>query len=238
MNELIKITTMSSREIAELTNKRHDHVLRDCDVLNESYEKLSLPKLGETPYVNEQNGQTYRQYLLTKMQCFDLLTGYDSELRIKVNRRWEELETKPKLDFSNPQTILQLAQNWAEEQQKRIEAETKVKEQAPKVLFADAVATSDRSVLVSELAKILKQNGVEIGQNRLFIWLRDNGYLCSKGEYYNQPTQKSMELGLFELKKTSISKPDGTVFVTVTTKVTGKGQIYFVNKFLNNRPAA
>jgi phage antirepressor YoqD-like protein len=102
----------------------------------------------------------------------------------------------------------------------------------PKALFADAVATSDRSVLVSELAKVLKQNGVDIGQNRLFVWLREHGYLCSKGEYYNQPTQNAMEMGLFEIKKTSITKPDGIVLVTRTTKVTGKGQIYFINKFL------
>ncbi|HNX66487.1 MAG TPA: phage antirepressor KilAC domain-containing protein [Bacteroidales bacterium] len=105
-------------------------------------------------------------------------------------------------------------------------------EAAPKVLFADAVKASESSILVGELAKILKQNGINIGQNRLFRWLRMNGYLCSRGESYNQPTQRAMELGLFEIKKSSITQPDGTVFVTVTTKVSAKGQIYFVNKFL------
>ena len=233
MNELMKITTMSSREIAELTDKRHDNVLVDCDKLNESYRKLGLPEISVGVYFHPQNKQEFREYLLTKMQTLDLMTGYNTELRIKVNRRWEELETKPQLDFSNPQTVLQLAQSWADEQQKRIEAEKRIELQAPKVLFADAVAASDRSVLVSELAKILKQNGIEIGQNRLFIWLRENGYLCSKGEYYNQPSQMAMNLGLFELKKTTINKPDGTILTTTTTKVTGKGQIYFVNKFLN-----
>lgn len=103
----------------------------------------------------------------------------------------------------------------------------------PKALFADAVASSDRSCLVAELAKILQQNGVNIGQNRLFAWLREHGYLGTKGEYYNQPTQRAMDMGLFEIKKTSITKPDGSVLVTTTTKVTGKGQIYFVNKILN-----
>ena len=144
----------------------------------------------------------------------------------------------------NPDTLIQLATNLKEEQQKRFEAEQRQLElqavneaMKPKVLFADAVATSDRSVLVSELAKILKQNGVDIGQNRLFIWLREHGYLCSKGEYYNQPTQKAMQLGLFEIKKTSITKPDGSVLVTCTTKVTGKGQIYFVNKLLTEKAA-
>ena len=96
---------------------------------------------------------------------------------------------------------------------------------------------SDRSCLVAELAKILRQNGVNIGQNRLFGWLRKNGYLCSKGEYYNQPTQKAMEAGLFEVKKTSIAKPDGSVLVTTTTKVTGKGQIFFVDRFLSQEVA-
>jgi len=135
--------------------------------------------------------------------------------------------------FQLPQTFSE-ALMLAAKQAEQIESQQKqITSQAPKVLFADAVATSDRCVLVSELAKILKQNGVDIGQNRLFIWLREKGYLCSKGEYYNQPTQKAMEMGLFELKKTSITKPDGTVLVTVTTKVTGKGQVYFVNKFLN-----
>ena len=132
---------------------------------------------------------------------------------------------------------LRLAAEQAEkidEQNRLLEAKNeRIEAMRPKELFADAVATSDRSVLVAELAKILQQNGVSIGQNRLFEWLRGRGYLCSKGEYYNQPTQKAMEMGLFEIKKTSITKPDGSVLVTCTTKVTGKGQIYFVNKFLN-----
>lgn len=110
---------------------------------------------------------------------------------------------------------------------------SKIEADAPRVLFSKAVETSKRSCLVSELAKILKQNGVEIGQNRLFEWLRSNGYLCQKGAQRNQPTQKSMEMGLFEIKQTTITKPDGSTLVSTTTKVTGKGQIYFVNKFIN-----
>lgn len=91
--------------------------------------------------------------------------------------------------------------------------------------------------MVSELAKIIQQNGVNIGQNRLFQWLRDNGYLCAKGQYYNQPTQRAMEMGLFEIKQTTINKPDGSILVTTTTKVSGKGQVYFVNKFLQKQTA-
>lgn len=103
----------------------------------------------------------------------------------------------------------------------------------PKALFADAVETSESSILIGELAKILRQNGIDIGQNRLFRWLRENGYLCKqRGENYNLPTQYSMDLGLFEIKKRTINNPDGSVRVTRTPKVTGKGQVYFVNKFL------
>lgn len=137
--------------------------------------------------------------------------------------------------LTSPDFLIQLATNLKEEKQKRIEAEHKIQKDAPKVLFADAVCTSQRSCLVAELAKILQQNGVDMGQNRLFVWMREHEYLCSKGQYYNQPTQKAMELGLFELKQTSINKPDGSVLVTTTTKVTGKGQVYFVNKFLSKQ---
>lgn len=107
-----------------------------------------------------------------------------------------------------------------------------IKALMPGATFAKAVETSEHSILVGELARIIKQNGVEIGQNRLFQWLRDKGYLCKKDEMYNQPTQKALQMGLFELKKTVITKPNGDSLVTTTTKVTGKGQIYFVNKFL------
>ena len=131
-----------------------------------------------------------------------------------------------------------IAQLQAENEtaQKQIEEQqSKIKQDAPKVLFADAVSTSQRSCLVAELAKILKQNGVDIGQNRLYGWLRSNGYLGARGLYYNQPTQKAMKLGLFEIKQTTITKPDGTVLVATTPKITGKGQIYFVDKFLSRK---
>lgn len=111
--------------------------------------------------------------------------------------------------------------------------ESTIEEQKPKVLFADSVETSKTSILIGELAKILKQNGHEIGQNRLFQWLRDNDYLIKrKGTDYNMPTQKSMELGLFQVKETSITHSDGHISISKTAKVTGKGQVYFINKFI------
>ena len=108
----------------------------------------------------------------------------------------------------------------------------KIEEYKPKAIFADAVSASKSSILVGELAKILQQNGVAIGQNRLFAWLRNNGYLCCYGERYNMPTQRSMEMSLFEIKETTINNPDGSIRVSRTVKVTGKGQQYFINKFL------
>lgn len=136
----------------------------------------------------------------------------------------------------NPDIIIQLATNLKEEQQKRISAETQIEAQKPKVLFADAIIASDTSVLIGRLANVLMQNGVDIGQNRLFKWMRDNGYLCKFGERYNQPTQYSMDLGLFEVTYNTVVRPEKS-FQTITTKVTGKGQIYFVEKFLSKKHA-
>lgn len=144
--------------------------------------------------------------------------------------------------LADPDLVIGLATQLKTERQKVQEQaavitsqQTALKEAEPKVLFADSVSASESSILIGELAKILKQNGIEIGQNRLFDWMRNNDYLCSRGESYNLPTQRAMELKLFEIKKTSITQPDGTVFVTSTTKVTPKGQMYFVNSFLYGR---
>ena len=117
------------------------------------------------------------------------------------------------------------------EESKRMSAQ--LKEQAPKVLFANAVETAHNSILIGDLAKIIRQNGVDIGQKRLFEWLRQNGYLIKDGQSKNMPTQKAMEMSLFEVKESTINNPDGSVRITRTTKLTGKGQTYFVKKFLS-----
>lgn len=108
----------------------------------------------------------------------------------------------------------------------------KIEQDKPKVLFANAVETSKSSILIGDLAKLIRQNGYNIGQNRLFEWLRNNGYLIKNGERRNMPTQRSMDLGLFEIKERTINNPDGSIRITKTVKVTGKGQEYFINKFL------
>ncbi len=136
----------------------------------------------------------------------------------------------------NPDTLIQLATNLKEERSKRLIAEQRVTAMAPKAFFADAVAASHTSILIGELSKLISQNGIKIGQNRLFEWLRSNGYLIKrKGSDFNMPTQYSMELMLFEIKERTINNADGSIRTTKTPKVTGKGQQYFINKFLNEK---
>lgn len=237
MNELFRNTeTMTSLQIAEITGKPHNDVLKAIRVMEPAWAKTTGGNFSLSEY-KDSTGRSLPMYQLGKTECLYIATKFNDEARAKLVLRWEELERERMMGgFHIPQNFseaLRLAAAQAEKmeaQRKRIEA------MRPKELFADAVATSAHSCLIGELAKILRQNGVDIGQNRLFEWLRRNGYLCSRGEYYNQPTQRAVEMGLLEVKKTSITKPDGSVLVTSTTKVTGKGQIYFVNKFLNLRP--
>ena len=144
------------------------------------------------------------------------------------------LATKPD---DTPESIMARAVLIAQDTIKRLEdrnseLEGAVSEMKPKALFADSVASSTSSILVGQLAALIRQNGVDIGQNRLFEWMRGRGYLVASGSRRNSPTQKSLDMGLFEVKERAINNPDGSVRLTLTTKVTGKGQIYFVNKFV------
>lgn len=131
---------------------------------------------------------------------------------------------------------LLVAHNKIAERDKIIEQkQARIEQMKPKEIFADAVATSHTSILVGDLAKLICQNGYQIGQKRLFVWLRDKGYLIKSGSSYNMPTQRYIEQGLFEIKESNLVNPDGSVRITRTPKVTGKGQVYFVNKFLNSK---
>lgn len=144
-------------------------------------------------------------------------------------------------DWNSPELVMARALKMANSrigslEERTIHLEQKIEQDKPKVLFADAVSTSQNTILIGDLAKILRQNGVEMGPNRLFQWLRENGYLIKqKGSAYNMPTQKSMELGLFKIKETCITHSDGHTSVNRTPKVTGKGQIYLVNKILKKQ---
>lgn len=188
---------------------------------------------------NSKGGRPSIEYALTVDAAKELSMVEGNDKGKQARRYFIEAEKAFRQVLSQrpaiPQTFseaLRLAASQAEQieqQQKQLEA------QRPRVLFSQAVETAKESVLIGELAKIICQNGVQTGEKRLFQWLRDNHYLCAYGERYNQPTQKAMELGLFEMKKTTINKPNGETMVSTTTKVTGKGQVYFVNKFLYNQ---
>lgn len=132
----------------------------------------------------------------------------------------------------DPDFIINLATQLKNEQAKTAALKADNETMKPKALFADAVATSHTSILIGDLAKLIRQNGVDIGQNRLFAWLRENGYLIGSGDRRNMPTQRAMDLGLFDIKERTFQNPDGSVRITKTTKITGKGQQYFINKFL------
>ncbi|MCE9109582.1 phage antirepressor KilAC domain-containing protein [Bacteroides fragilis] len=239
MKELIlSKETMSSVEIAELTGKEHYNVIRDIRTLLE--QGVAALNFEASTY-KDANQRDRPCFNLTKKGCLILASGYDAKLREKIIDRWEVLEIEKQKailsipNFNNP---AEAARAWADQYENNqvlarnnAQKDMLLTEQAPKVLFADAVVASENSILIGRLANVLKQNGIEIGQNRLFKWLRDNGYLCKCGEKYNQPTQMAMELELFEVSYGSIVRADKSIN-TITTKVTGKGQIYFINKFL------
>lgn len=140
--------------------------------------------------------------------------------------------------LTNPDFGIRLLTEIKQEREKNRALEAKVEADRPKTIFADAVTESKTSILVSELAKLIKQNGVDMGQKRLFVWLRENGWLMKSGSSKNMPTQKAMEQKLFEIKERTINAPDGRIIISKTPKVTGKGQLFFINCFLGQSALA
>lgn len=226
----------SSRQIADNFEKRHDHVMRDIDAM-----KKDVPNFGDMFFETtapDSYGREQRAYLMNRDGFTLLAMGFNGkaalEWKLKYIAAFNEMEKKlaekPQLTRSQLlATALIAAHEELEEKDKQIET------MKPKALFADAVSASKKSILVGELAKLLSQNGINIGQNRLFDWMRKNGYLIKdpKRSDYNLPTQCSMEMGLFEIKETTIQHSDH-VSINRTPKVTGKGQVYFVNLFLKS----
>lgn len=207
------------------------------------------PEDKQPVYLNNltaQNGSPTKAIAISESGLYSLIFG--SKLKeAKRFKRWVTSEvlpairkygayaTAPTIDkiLDDPDYGIRLLQNLKEEREKRKALETQNAVMIPKAVFADAVTTSDSCILIGDLAKLLRQNGVEIGQRRLFEWLRNNGFLIKRrGADWNSPTQRAMEMGLFEIKETAITHSDGHVTISKTTKVTGKGQVYFVNRFL------
>ncbi|MCY7241667.1 phage antirepressor [Streptococcus infantarius] len=165
--------------------------------------------------------------------------------RAKEFKRWVTSEVLPTIRknsmyatdelLDNPDFAIATLQKLKEEREAKKLLEATIEEQKPKVIFANAVSASHTSILVGDFAKLMRQNGLNFGQNRMFAWLRENGYLISrKGNSWNMPTQKAMDLGLFEIKETTINHSDGHISINKTPKITGKGQLYFADKLLNN----
>lgn len=179
----------------------------------------------------------YRLAMKAKSETAERFQAFVADEVLPSIRKHGAYMTPDKLKevLLNPDTIIQLAQTLKEEQETRRALEHKLDAQQPKVIFADAVTASEQCILIGQLAKLLRQNGIPMGERRLFQWMRENGYLGKNGNRYNIPTQRAMELGLFEIKETAVTHADGHVTVSTTPKVTGKGQVYFVNRLLTER---
>lgn len=220
--------------VADTFNKRHADVLRAIDNMECSAEFFH----SNFAFVENQliGAVKERKCIMTRDGFSFLAMGFTGKKAAKFKEDYINAFNRLQNEQINqiPCTYSEALQ-LAADQAKQLEVQQlKIKEMAPKVLFADSVATSNKSILIGVMAKILRQNGIDIGQNRLFEWLRQSGYLCNSGNRYNHPTQMAMDLELFEIKETTINKPDGKIKTGFTTKVTGKGQVYFVNKFLSH----
>lgn len=191
------------------------------------------PNVGEDDFLPE--NMVYRLGLKASNEVAQKFQTVLADEVLPAIRRHGAYMTDQALEraITEPDFLIRLATQLKEEQAKRKQAELMLEEQKPAVIFAGSVSASKTSILIGELAKILRGNGVQIGQKRLFQWMRENGYLIKRqGTDYNMPTQLSMEMGLFEIKEGSYTNGNGVNIITKTTKVAGKGQVYFINKFL------
>lgn len=222
-------------------------VCKVLDISNVSDVKKRLSEGVDSIYTLQTAGGKQHVIVINEDGLYDVILD-SRKPQAKRFRKWVTGEVLPSIrkdggymiarQDESPEEImargLLIAQTTIERLRHEKEAATaKLEEQRPQVLFAEAVSTSQTSILVGQLAKLISQNGVSIGQNRLFAWMRENGYLGKKGAHYNEPTQYSVERGWFEVLERTNNNPDGTVRITRTTKVTGKGQIYFMSKLLD-----
>lgn len=234
MNELLKVNydndriTLSARELHEflgVSTRYNDWIKRMVEYgFNENTDYQAITQKRVTAQGNE---TSFIDHEITLDMAKEIAMIQRSDKGKEVRQYFLELERR----WNSPEAVMNRALEYSRKQVKALMEENK--ELKPKALFADAVSASDESILIGQLAKLIRQNGYEIGQNRLFEWMRENGYLIKSGSRRNQPTQRAMDMGLFEVKERTISNPDGSTRITLTTKVTGKGQVYFVNKFLS-----
>lgn len=187
------------------------------------------PQVGKDDYIPE--NIVYRLGFKASNETAQKFQALLADNVLPNIRKFGAYMTEETLDraLTDPDFLIQLATQLKAEKTARKKAEAQIEADRPKVTFADAVCSSKQSILIGELAKLIKQNGIDVGQNRLFKWLREHKYLMRN----NEPTQKAMELKLFDVTERTINNPDGSVRITRTTKVTGKGQVYFINKFKN-----
>jgi anti-repressor protein len=233
MNELIKVTVKDNQQLVsardlhkglELKKQFTDWVKQNFDVFIENEDFTFTPRS-----VNMPNGGTkaVKDYAITVSMAKELAMMS----RTKKGKEYRKYFLKLEQAWNSPEMVMKRALEIANKKVEQLKLENQ--EMKPKALFADSVAASHTTILIGELAKILRGNGIDIGANRLFRWMRDQGYLISrKGTDYNTPTQKSMDLGLFKIKESTVIHSDDSTSIRKTTKVTGKGQQYFINKFM------
>lgn len=192
-----------------------------------------------SPFLSEsKGGRPSKEFALTIDCAKEISMIQRSEKGKQARQYFLECEKKLKNPIANI-TRLDMAKMLVESETENEQLKIQLQADAPKVLFANSVSASSTCILIGEMAKILKQNGINTGEKRLFEWMRNNGYLISRfGTDHNMPTQRSMDLGLFEIKETAINRSSGDITVSKTPKVTGKGQVYFLNKFLKEQKAA
>lgn len=233
------LSIKNSRDAKSRLNKRGVGSA-DVTLLN-GYTKEGEPtyRQGQADFINESN--LYKLAFQSRKPQAERFTDWVTSEVLPAIRKHGAYMSEEVIEktLSDPDYLIRLATNLKEEKAKRMLAEAENERNKPKVLFADTVSASARSCLMGELAKMISQEAIrqgrideKIGQNKLFAWMRNNGYLCKSGERKNQPLQQYVEQGLFEMKKGSYIDSKGANVMTTTTKVTGKGQIYFINKFL------
>jgi anti-repressor protein len=233
MNELLKVNyandriTLSARELHEFLEietpfKKWFGRMAEYGFSQEIDYREVMDKIVQNP----KGGRPSTDYEITLDMAKEIAMIQRSDKGKEVRQYFLELERR----WNSPEAVMNRALEYSRKQVKALMEENK--ELKPKALFADAVSASDESILIGQLAKLIRQNGYEIGQNRLFEWMRENGFLIKSGSRRNQPTQKAMDLKLFEVRERTVTNPDGSTRITLTTKVIGKGQVYFINKFL------